>query len=337
MRTVYMFDGREVPEAEATISPLASGAMFGFGALDRLRGFRGSGGWMRIVGLDPHLERTYRTACTLFGDLPKGLVNNWREWIVCAVRASELDRPYIHISLDPVSSGTMLQSASGGLQTFIFVKDEGLLYGGEGLIVSSEAGCPRPDGLLVDHKVHGLYAELLLLKGRARARLAGCDPKRVEALLFARQAFRFSPERSRTGWVLQEKDPFVAEYGCSCAFSLDRNGDLHLPAPSVRYFQGITAQIVEALFEAYFPRRQIIHDLRRNHLKFNGGSAGTAGGVVPVVELDGQKCTVTDEFYRLAALYSQLCLGTLSDCTLQKQWAPVADVKDARGEAAAAE
>ncbi|MBI2552168.1 hypothetical protein HYW17_02635 [Candidatus Uhrbacteria bacterium] len=321
---VYMLNGQIVPEAEARISPLGSDPMFAYGMIDRLRTFRGTDGRMRMVGLAQHLSRCQATAAALFGADIGDLRRSWADQLARAALATELGEVYLHLGYGQMSSpGTMLQGASAGLTTFVFAKHEGPLYqgrDGNAVYVSTEPQWPRPDGPLTAHKTHG-YQELLWLKNRARARRPDKDARSVEALLLARDSFRF--DRDSRNWVVAEDDPLTAECGCTCAFALDRQGNLHLPARAVRYFRGVTVQIVEALFRAYFPDKQVLHDLRRSHLLHNGGTAGTAGGVVPIVEVDKKTCERTEQFDALAALYCKLCWGELNRRDLQEQWAPV--------------
>lgn len=313
---LFMVDGKIIEAPDAQASFLCPPFMFGHGVLDRLRFFLTSRGLL-CPGFRQHWDRTRAAVRLLFPDVSDDLFENWKQWLVSAVQASKIEQDiYVHLGVGPYgNSGTMLQGAPGALQAFIFVKSEEPLYG-DRLCVSSEVGFPRPDGPLADHKVHGLYAELLYLKSRARKRLSDRDPRSVETLLFARQSC--TPNCN-----LEHGDPLVAEYGCANSFALDAQGNLHLPKEGVRYFRGVTVQIVEALYCAYFPGKQVLHDLRRSHLRFNGGAAGTACGVVPVVELDGESCEVTEQFEALAALYRRLCDGSLNNAAFQEEWAPV--------------
>ena len=321
---VYMLNGKLVPETAVLISPLGSDPMFGFGVIDRLRAFRGADGQMRMVGFAQHLSRCQQTAEMLFGADIGDLRQGWADQLARAALATELEEVYLHLGYGQMDSpGTMLQGASAGLTTFVFGKYEDPLYQGRDgnvVFVSTEAQWPRPDGPLTQHKTHG-YHELLWLKNRARARIPDKDARSVEALLLARESFRF--DRDSRMWMVVADDPLVAECGCTCAFTLDRQGNLHLPARSVSYFRGVTVQIVETLFRAYFPDNEVRHDLRRSHLLYNGGTAGTAGGVAPIVEVDNKAGKRTEQFDALAGLYSKLCFGELSRRDLQEQWAPV--------------
>lgn len=319
METVFLLDGKRVPERDVAVSPLGTSVMFGFGVLDRLRAFRGTDGRMRIIGFNQHLERTLASAKHIFGTLPD-LRGEWRNWIASAVQASELSEAYIHLGFGKYASpGAMLErSGSAGLGTIVYVREEGPLYG-DSLIVSSETRWPRPDGPLTEHKVHGNYAELLLYKDEARTRRIPANPASVEALLFARQSF--VPDGSFHGSSLEE-NPLVAEYGCSNAFSLC-DGDLHLPARNVRFFRGITIRIVEKIFATIFPERRVRFDLRRNHLLHGGGCAGTAArDIIPAADVDSVQCAPTPELVKVAELYRALCMGELGHTPLQEIWAP---------------
>lgn len=308
-RMVFSIDGTFVSEAEIGASPLSASAMFGFGAMDRLRGFRGADGKMRIVGFTQHLDRTLATARALFGELPD-LRGAWQEWITVAVRRSELNAPYIHIGYGQVrSAGTMLQSSAAPVQTFIFVAEAAPLYG-DALYVSSELNHPRPDGPLHAMKTHGAYAALLFLKNRARQRYAekraDVPPQSVEALLFSRDTIQ------AVGMGLLH-DGSVAEFGCSNAGALDEKGNLWLPHGSIPCFRGITIRIVEELFKAAYPGREVKDGLRRSHLMHDGFAAGTAPKhLVPVVEVDGfHRGEITPRFRELAEIYNALCYGSL--------------------------
>lgn len=326
-RNVYLYNGDPVSSPSTIqIDPRAETPMYGRGVLDRLRGFRGSDGQMRIIALVGHLERTRKSAERVFGrEFSLEEAERWKQWIICAVRESGLDCPYIHLGIvrfETQQGATMLQRQGGGkVGVFIYVETAPALYGDQGLIVSSENRYPRPDGVLCDVKGTGLYAELIQLKARARSRLPDEDPARVEALLFAQSAFR-SAGHGRVR-VATDDSTLVAEYGCSNAFALDETGVLHLPDSGVRFFHGLTVRIVEVLYKAYNPGGRIQHDLRRNHLRYGGGSAGTAGGVVPVVKLDGSRCIQDDRFAMLQAQYLRLCNGTLDNQHLLYNWAPV--------------
>lgn len=322
-KNMYVLDGQFVDDpASLGVDPRAETPMFGRGVLDRMRGFLGSDGAMRIVAFRQHLLRTRAAVEQVFGRLvTEDEFRNWATWVIEAVRRSGFDKPYIHLGVDRFSvktGDTMLtRHTAGGEQVFIFVDDAGPLYG-DSLTLSSETEFARPDGPLVHIKGTGLYEELLFLKGRARNRCPGRDPKRVETLLFPRQAFRFDWDRGI--WILGEDDPHVAELGCSNAFALDRLGDLHLPALWIRFFEGTKLQIVAELFRTLFPEGRILRDLRRSYLLHDGGSSGTAGGIVPVAEVDGLPCERTRHFERLAQAYRELCAGTFSNHRVQEAW-----------------
>lgn len=321
---VYSWNGNRLEHpSQIGVDPRGETPMFSRGGFTRERGFHGHDGLMRIVGLDKHLARLRYTAQRSlrrpFGDED---VANWRRWVIEAVRASGHPYAYIHVGVDRMQApGTMLDRQGGGNEgVFISVETAPPLYGLDGLHLSSEMEHPRPDGVFVGLKTHGAYTDLMELKERARDRRSDLSPREVEALLFSARSFVHDEALDR--YVLRREDPLVAEAGCANLFAIDAEGRLHIPDTRVRYFHGITLQIVVALFEQHL-KRDVIRDLRRNHLRRDGCFAGTACGVGSVVDIDHEPTTVTEQAEAVALLYKQLCMGGLGGA-LQEEWAPVA-------------
>lgn len=263
----------------------SAGVLYGLSVFTRIRARRCPDGKVRVLMLQWHLKRLKETALHCFPektDVVLAHAVGWEQQVFAAVReyfkrGGDPNCCYIHIEIGPTSGGgAMLRSAQAQLQTYIAVSAELPLYG-NGLVLSPEREFLRPKGALTRWKVKGLYAELFLLKQRARQRLAaagvvlqaGTD---VETVLF-------------------NQEGHVVELGCANLVLVDEpNKTLFMSAEQQR-FSGLTEwlvvqYVVFGLLGSGWKVKKIpiTEDMLRT---LPAASLGTAGGIVRILSYDG--------------------------------------------------
>jgi branched-chain amino acid aminotransferase len=274
-------NGEFVPESEARISVLDHAVLYGDGVFDTVVAWDG-----RVFKLEAHIERFFKSMVAIRLDPPLTR-QRLADLVVEAVRRNALRDAYIKFIMTRGVNGKPLMDPEGCVPNLIIlvrpyiqrVPDDGTH---PGLRVKT-AAIRRPPGQVLDAKVKSLnYLNLVLAKLEAKA--AGAD----EALLL-------------------DIDGRVCEAPGFNVFTIHGR---KLRTPSRDVLVGITREtIIELAGERGFAVEvgdvELYDAYTADELVF----CSTAGGPLPVVELDGRRIgsgRPGPVFAELAAAYKAL-------------------------------
>jgi branched-chain amino acid aminotransferase len=254
-RVAYV-GGEFVPEAKASVSILDHAVLYGDGVFETVVAWQG-----RIFKLDAHVRRFLRSCAAVALDCPV-TEERLTELVVATVRRNELANAYIKWILTRGSNGTPLMDPTGCVPNLIIMAREYIDRSSQtGLRVKTVA-VRRPPGHVLDAHVKSLnYLNLVMAKIEARA--AAAD----QALM-------------------------LDVHGRVCeapGFNVFVVTDGVLKTPRHDVLLGITRETtMELAAELGFPVHETDLELYDAYTADEVFLTSTAGGLVPVVEVDGR-------------------------------------------------
>lgn len=258
-RIVYV-NGKFVPESQASISVLDHGILYGDGIFETACAWNG-----RIFKLDAHLERCFRSMKAI-GLTPPHTYEEFRALIIEAVRRNNLRDAYIKWIVTRGSNGRPLMDPTGCVPNLIilvqpYINRASQERTAQGLRLKTVA-IRRPPGQVLDPQIKSLnYLNLVLAKLEAKS--AGAD----EALL------------------LDMQGRLCEATGCNVFVVNGRT--LRTPRHDILF--GITREVVmELAREAGFDTTETDLELYDAYTADEIVICGTAGGLLPIVNLDGR-------------------------------------------------
>jgi branched-chain amino acid aminotransferase len=275
-------NGAFVPQSEARISVLDHAVLYGDGIFETVVAWNG-----RIFKLGPHIDRFYRSAAAI------GLVSpidrqQLAALVVEAVRRNGLERAYIKWIMTRGSNGKPLMDPTGCVPNLIILVQpyiarataEGMAQG----LRAKTAALRRPSGQILDPQIKSLnYLNLVLAKIEAKA--AGAH----EAIMLDLQGR-------------------VCEAPGYNVFVVREDGVLRTPVHDI--LAGITrATVIELAAEAGLQVEAADLELYDAYTARELFLSSTAGGLVPIVELDGRRIgdgVPGPTWHRLAGAYEAL-------------------------------
>jgi branched-chain amino acid aminotransferase len=255
-------DDRIVGEAEARISVLDHGLLYGDGVFEGVRVYSGV-----IFRLNAHLERILLSARSIGIEVSGGLPR-LREIVERTVQASGLDDAYVRLLITRGDGPLGVDPTECGPPRVICIVDEIAIYPAEktrrGLdLITASVRRAYPD--VLDPRVKSLNY-LTSVQAKREARMRGAD----EALLLNREGT-------------------VAEATVANVFAY-RGGELVTPSPMDGALEGVTrAAVLELAQGLGIPTRE----RRVGRLDLLGAEeaflTGTGVEIVPIRSLDGQE------------------------------------------------
>lgn len=251
--------GRMVPESAARLSILDHGLLYGDGVFDTVIAWNG-----RLFRLDDHIDRLFRSMAAVALEPPFGR-DELRALTAAAIRANGFDDAYVKWIVTRGSNGTPLMDPTRcAAQLMIIVRPYIQRYSPDssgGLRLKTTA-IRRPSGQILAPQIKSLnYLNLVLAKIEAKA--AGAD----EALML-----------DLHGRVCEAPgyNVFIASGG-------------RLLTPQHDILEGITrATVMEIAAQRNVPLRVCDIELYHAYTAEEIFLTSTAGGLVPVVEVDGR-------------------------------------------------
>lgn len=256
MSRVAYAGGEFVPEAEATVSILDHAVLYGDGVFETVVAWEG-----RIFKLAAHVRRFLRSCSAVALDCPV-TSEQLTDLVVTTVRRNELENAYVKWILTRGSNGTPLMDPTGCVPNLIIMARPYIDRSSEtGLRVKTVA-VRRPPGHVLDAHVKSLnYLNLVMAKIEARA--ASAD----QALM-------------------------LDVHGRVCeapGFNVFIVTDGVLKTPRHDVLLGITRETtMELAVELGFPVHETDLELYDAYTADEIFLTSTAGGLVPVTELDGR-------------------------------------------------
>lgn len=254
-RIVYV-GGEFVPEAEASVSVLDHAVLYGDGVFETVVAWQGG-----IFKLDAHVRRFLRSCAAVALDCPV-TEERLAELVVETVRRNGLDDAYVKWILTRGSNGTPLMDPTGCVPNLIIMARPYIDRSSQTGIRVKTAAVRRPPGHVLDAHVKSLnYLNLVMAKVEARA--AGAD----QALM-------------------------LDVHGRVCeapGFNVFVVSDGVVKTPRHDVLLGITRETaMELAAELGFPVRETELELYDAHTADEVFLTSTAGGLIPVVEVDGR-------------------------------------------------
>ena len=255
-RIIYV-NGAFVPEGEARISVLDHAVLYGDGVFETAVAWQG-----RVFKLDAHLDRFHRSMAAVGMDAPWER-DELKSLILEAVRRNGLSEAYVKWIATRGSNGTPLMDPTGCVPNLIILALPYIDRGGaSGLRVKTTA-IRRPPGQVLDAQIKSLnYLNLVL--ARIEARAAGAD----QALML-------------------DVHGHVCE---SPGFNVFVVAGQALRTPAHDVLKGITRETVMEIAPALgFTVHECDLELYDAYTADEVFLTSTAGGLLPVVELDGRR------------------------------------------------
>ncbi|CAB1128322.1 Putative branched-chain-amino-acid aminotransferase [Candidatus Hydrogenisulfobacillus filiaventi] len=284
-RLVY-FNGAIIPAAEARLSVLDHGFLYGDGIFEGIRAYHG-----RVFKLDEHLKRLYDGARALMLDLPPD-PGRVREAVVDTVRANGLENAYIRL----------------------------VVSRGAGDLGLDPNHCPQPTMVVIADQIQ-LYPEAMYTEGLEVAAVSTRRPK-VDALNAQVKSLNYlnsimakieANQRGLPEVLLLSEQGWVAE-GTGDNIFIVRDGELWTPPPSLGILNGITRRtVMELARELGIPYREDVFSLFDLYTAEEAFLTGTAAELVPVVRCDGRPIGTGKPgpvFARLKAAFHELTAAT---------------------------
>ncbi len=278
---ILYVNGAFVPQSEAKISVMDHAVLYGDGVFDTAVAWNG-----RLFKLDAHIERFFRSMQAIALESPVSRAK-LRDLAREAVRRNGLQNAYVKWIATRGHNGKPLMDPTGCVPNLIIITQHYIHRYADGRAHSGirvkTAAIRRPPGQVLDAHIKSLnYLNLILAKLEAKA--AGVD----EALLL-----------DIHGRVCEAPgyNVFVV-----------RNGTLLTPDQDI--LEGITRETVIELATARgVPVKAGAVELYDMHTADEAFFCSTAGGLVPVREIDGRRLgdgTPGPIFTALAGAYREL-------------------------------
>jgi branched-chain amino acid aminotransferase len=258
-RIVYV-NGRFVPESQASISVLDHGVLYGDGIFETACAWNG-----RVFKLDAHIDRGFRSMAAIGLTPPHGR-EEFRRLILETVRRNNLRDAYIKWVVTRGANGRPLMDPAGCVPNLIvivqpYIHRASQERAAQGLRMKTVA-LRRPPGQVLDPQIKSLnYLNLVLAKMEAKS--AGAD----EALLLDMQG-RLSEATGCNIFTVHGRSLRTPRH--DILFGITREVVIELA-------RGAGFDVAEAdleLYDAYTADEIVI--------------CSTAGGLLPVVSLDGR-------------------------------------------------
>lgn len=258
-RIVYV-NGEFVPESQAKISVLDHAVLYGDGIFEAAFAWNG-----RIFKLDAHIDRAFRSMAAIALEPPAGR-DEFKRLIIEAVRRNNLRDAYIKWVVTRGANGKPLMDPTGCVPNLIILVQPYISRASQdrinqGLRLKTVA-VRRPPGQVLDPQIKSLnYLNLVLAK--LEAKTAGAD----EALL------------------LDMHGRICEATGCN-VFVVHGN-KLRTPRHDILF--GITREsVIELARERELAVEETELELYDAYTADELFICGTAGGLLPVVEIDGR-------------------------------------------------
>jgi branched-chain amino acid aminotransferase len=255
-RVIYV-NGEFVPENQARISVLDHAVLYGDGVFETVVAWNG-----RVFKLEEHIDRFYRSMAAIAME-PPFTRDELKALVLEAVRRNGFSEAYVKWIATRGSNGTPLMDPAGCIANLIILVQPYIDRGGAtGLRVKTTA-IRRPPGHVLDAHIKSLnYLNLVLAKIEVKA--AGAD----QALML-------------------DVHGHVCE---SPGFNVFMVKDKKLHTPSNDILVGVTRDtVIELAPQLGYPVQEGVYELYHAHSADEIFLTSTAGGLLPVVELDGRR------------------------------------------------
>jgi branched-chain amino acid aminotransferase len=282
-RVVYV-NGEFVPESQAKISVLDHAVLYGDGIFEAAFAWNG-----RIFKLDAHIDRAFRSMAAIALEPPANR-NEFKRLIIEAVRRNDLRDAYIKWIVTRGANGKPLMDPAGCVPNLIILVQPYINRASQdrinqGLRLKTVA-VRRPPGHVLDPQIKSLnYLNFVLAKLEAKA--TGAD----EALL------------------LDIHGRICEATGCN-VFTV-RGNKLRTPRHDILF--GITREsVIELAHERGLAVEEAELELYDAYTADELFICGTAGGLLPVVEVDGRVIGNGEPgliFQALHAAYQELIMS----------------------------
>ncbi|MCP9953864.1 branched-chain-amino-acid transaminase [Actinomadura madurae] len=248
--------GEFVPESQASVSILDHAVLYGDGVFETVVAWEG-----RIFKLDAHVRRFLKSCAAVALDCPV-TENHLKDLIVETVRRNNLQNAYIKWILTRGSNGTPLMDPTGCVPNLIIMARPYIDRSSQAGLRVKTVAVRRPPGQVLDAHVKSLnYLNLVMAKIEAKA--AGAD----QALM-------------------------LDVHGRLCeapGFNIFVVTDEVLKTPQHDILRGITRETtMELATEKGLQVHQTDLELYDAYTADELFLTSTAGGLVPVVEVDGR-------------------------------------------------
>jgi branched-chain amino acid aminotransferase len=254
---VIYVNGEFVPESQACISVMDHAVLYGDGVFDTVASWNG-----RIFKLDAHIERFFRS-CRAIAITPPFDKAELARLVREAVRRNELENAYIKWILTRGSNGAPLMDPEGCVPNLIIITRPYIQRAGAatGLRMKT-AAIRRPSGQVLDAHVKSLnYLNLVMAKLEAKA-------AKVDHALLLDMAGRICEAPGFNVFLVEGR---------------------RLRTPIHDILEGITrATVMELAAAAGLEVREESLELYDAYTADEMFLTSTAGGLVPVSELDGR-------------------------------------------------
>lgn len=249
-------NGEFVPEAEASVSILDHAVLYGDGVFETVVAWEG-----RIFKLAAHVRRFLRSCAAVALDCPV-TEEHLTNLVMSTVRRNELENAYVKWILTRGSNGTPLMDPTGCVPNLIIMARPYIDRSSDTGLRMKTVAVRRPPGQVLDARVKSLnYLNLVMAKIEARA--AAVD----QALM-------------------------LDVHGRVCeapGFNIFIVKDGALRTPHHDVLLGITRETtIELAADLGFPAHETDLELYDAYTADEIFLTSTAGGLVPVVEVDGR-------------------------------------------------
>jgi branched-chain amino acid aminotransferase len=254
-RIIYV-NGEFVPEAEARISVLDHAVLYGDGVFETVVSWND-----RVFKLDQHIDRFWRSMAAIALQPPFTRAE-LKALVLEAVRRNGFKQAYVKWIATRGSNGTPLMDPTGCVANLIILTQPYIDRGGATGFRVKTTAVRRPPGHVLDAHIKSLnYLNLILAKLEAKA--AGAD----QALML-------------------DVHGHICEAPGFNVF-LVRGKELATPAHDI--LVGITREtVMDIAPELGFSVRESVLELYDAYTADEIFLSSTAGGLLPVVELDGR-------------------------------------------------
>lgn len=255
-RIVYV-NGEFVPESQARISVLDHAVLYGDGVFETVASWND-----RVFKLDAHVERFWRSMAAIGMEAPFSR-DQLKTLVLESIRRNGFKQAYVKWIATRGSNGTPLMDPTGCIPNLIILTQQYIDRGGATGFKVKTAAIRRPPGQVLDAHIKSLnYLNLILAKLEAKA--AGAD----QALMLD-----------------------VHGHICEApGFNIFVVKDKVLRTPAHDILVGITRETVLEMAPGLgFSTQECDLELYDAYTADEIFLSSTAGGLLPVVELDGRK------------------------------------------------
>jgi branched-chain amino acid aminotransferase len=255
-RIVYV-NGEFVPESQARISVLDHAVLYGDGVFETVVSWND-----RVFKLDAHVERFWRSMAAIGMEAPFSR-DQLKMLVLESIRRNGFKQAYVKWIATRGSNGTPLMDPTGCIPNLIILTQQYIDRGGATGFKVKTAAIRRPPGQVLDAHIKSLnYLNLILAKLEAKA--AGAD----QALMLD-----------------------IHGHICEApGFNIFVVKDKVLRTPARDILVGITRETVLEMAPGLgFSTQECDLELYDAYTADEIFLSSTAGGLLPVVELDGRK------------------------------------------------